>query len=111
MNTQKKPAKVRRRYTPGFKADALAHWDSSGLSANEVAAKLGIPSGQHLYDWRKQSARHPAPHGAQDDGALAARVADLEHELAVMTERCDILKKSLGIFVEPPRKSMPSSKR
>lgn len=97
----------RKHHDPEFKRRVLEHWKASGRTAAIIAAEFGV-STFTLYAWRKA---HQAPHGGPDAAAMAARIAELELELAEAREQRDILKKSLGILVSPPRKSMSSSKR
>jgi transposase-like protein len=86
----------------------LDHWDSTRQPAAKVAEAFGV-SPFTLYQWRKAIR---GPHGYPEWAAdLAAENARLREELAVVKEQRDILKKSLGILCEPPRRSMPASKR
>ena len=108
MNKSPAPKVARKTFDADFKRRVLDHWKSTGRPAAVIASEFGV-SVFTLYDWRKK--QHPCPHGGMDAAALAERVRELEQELAASKERCDILKKSLGILCEPPRKSMPTSKR
>jgi|SRR5882672_850638 len=103
------PKKTRKHHDEDFKRRVLENWTTSGKSAVQVAREFGV-STFNLYSWRGK-APHQGPHGGLDAAALAAEVARLKRELAIAVEQRDILKKSLGILCEPPRKSMPASKR
>lgn len=107
---EKKPAPKgpRKRHDTDFKKRVLQNWKASGRTAAQIAAEFGV-STFTLYSWRKLE--HQGPPGGLDAASAAARIAELEHELAVAREQRDILKKSLGILCEPPRKSMPAFKR
>ena len=87
--------KKRRKYDPTFKREAVALWQKSGKSAEEIAAELGIRENQ-LYDW-KASIGIPGP---QAD--LQAENARLRRENEFLRQQRDILKKTLGIISEPP---------
>jgi len=92
------PKKERRRkYDRTFKAEAVALWQNSGKSAQEIAEQLGIREGQ-LYAWK---ARSQIPAGPQAD--LQAENAALRRENELLRQQRDILKKTLGIISEPPR--------
>ena len=97
----------RRKFDETFKREALNHWRSSGKSAAQVASDLGIDSNL-LFSWK--SRLKPAAAGGR--AAAGSRPATLEEacaELAALRrennrlrEQRDILKKTLGIFSEPP---------
>ena len=88
----------RRRFDATFKRDAVSHWLSSGKSAQTVAEELGIRDKQ-LYLWKKKYApRTPATQGQMEE-----ELAALRRENVQLRQRCDILKKTLGILSEPPK--------
>src|SRR5262245_2774425 len=105
------PAKVRRKFDPTFKREAVTNWLSSGKSAEVVAQELGIRSNQ-LYAWKQRFA--PADAGGRAAaGAKPGSVADLQRQLEAaqrelrhVREQCTILKKTLGILSEPPSNGM-----
>ncbi len=107
MNKATAPKKARKHYDEDFKRRVLENWRTSGKPAAQIAEEFGVPVFT-LYDWRSRASLQ-GPHGGL--GEAAARIKELEQELARVTEQRDILKKSLGILSEPPRKSMPTSKR
>ena len=88
--------KRRRKYDPTFKAEAVALWQKSGKSAEQIAEELGISDGQ-LYAWK---ASH-LPAGPQAD--LQAENAALRRENELLRQQRDILKKTLGIISELPK--------
>ena len=103
MKEETGPTKKRRRkYDRTFKAEAVALWQKSGKSAQEIAAQLGIGEGQ-LYAW-KASALPPGP---QSD--LQAENAALRRENELLRQQRDILKKTLGIISEPPKSATNGS--
>src|SRR2546427_3855474 len=80
------PTKHRRRkYDPAFKAEAVALWQKSGKSAEEIAAELGIREKQ-LYVWKASSV---IPAGPQAD--LQAENAALRRENELLRQQRDIL--------------------
>jgi transposase len=95
--------KRRRKYDPTFKREAVALWQKSGKSAEEIAAQLGIREGQ-LYAWKETSA---IPAGSQAD--LQAENAALRRENELLRQQRDILKKTLGIISEPPKSASNGS--
>ena len=103
MKEEAVPIKKRRRkYDPTFKREAVALWQKSGKSAEEIAAQLGIREGQ-LYEWKASN----AVSGAQSD--LQAENAALRRENELLRQQRDILKKTLGIISEPPRSGTSGS--
>jgi transposase len=101
------------RFEEAYKQEALELWRKSGRSATEVAAELGIRCAL-LYRWAAAERR---PTGTTPIApARPRRVADLEAENRrlraeneKLLEQREILKKSLGIFSEPPPRGMPRS--
>ena len=107
--------RTHRKFDPTFKRQAVAHWLSSGKSAEVVAPELGL-SANLLYAWRKpfapEDARRTSP------GAKPGSLADLPFQLDValrevarVSEQRDILKKTLGILSEPLPNATHGSKR
>jgi transposase len=109
MNKATAPKKARNHYDEDFKRRVLDNWRTSGRSAREIGAEFGVPAFT-LYDWRSKAALQAPRGGPEERDGLATEVTRLREELARVTEQRDILKKSLGILCEPPRKSMPTSK-
>ena len=95
--------KRRRKYDPTFKAEAVAFWQKSGKTAEEIAAQLGIREGQ-LYTWKSSSELRAGP---QAD--LQAENAALRRENELLRQQRDILKKTLGIISEPPKSATNGS--
>lgn len=105
MKEQAVPIKKRRkRYDPTFKAEAVALWQKSGKTAEEIADQLGIREGQ-LYVWKSTS--EPRTGGLQAD--LQAENAELRRENELLRQQRDILKKTLGIISEPPKSASNGS--
>ena len=91
--------KPRRSYTREFKEEALRLWETSGKSAQQIEADLGITHGL-LSKW-KQVARQAGTAAFPGHGKVSsdeAEVRQLRRELAAMREERDILKKAVAIF-------------
>jgi len=89
--------KRRKKYDRTFKSEAVALWQNSGKSAQEIAEQLGLREGQ-LYGWKANRQIAAAP---QAD--LQAENAALRRENELLRQQRDILKKTLGIISEPPK--------
>jgi len=99
MNEAGMPSRKRRRkYDPTFKREAVALWQNSGKSAEEIAAQLGIHE-KHLYAWKMAGVTVAAASQAE----LQAENAALRRENELLRQQRDILKKTLGIISEPPK--------
>jgi transposase len=92
----KSEIKPRRKFDPAFKRDAIALWLSSGKSARQIGQELGVDE-KHLYLWKKTH----APRTPQTQSQMEQELAALRRENAHLRQRCDILKKTLGILSEP----------
>jgi transposase len=88
--------KPRRKFDAVFKRDAVALWLSSGKSARQISAELGVEEG-HLYLWKKTH----APATAKTQGQQESELLALRRENALLRQQRDILKKTLGILSEP----------
>jgi transposase len=92
--------RIRRRFTPEFKAQAVKRvLDGRGKPLSEVATELGLSSGQ-LSTWRTE---HLAAGSAE---ALAARKAEeaemlrLKREVKRLEEENLILRKAAAVFAK-----------
>ena len=77
-------SKPRRKFDKTFKRDALELWTSSGKSAREIAAELGIGENR-LHSWKKLFAQSPAPMSQ----------SEMEAEVAALTERLTLVESEL----------------
>ncbi|HWA27799.1 MAG TPA: transposase [Lacunisphaera sp.] len=113
MKTQiTKPVAGRTPYSEEYKQQAVEKWQSSGRSAAKVGAELGIRPAL-LFRWAKAQRDRKtgqAARGARSLEEIEAENARLREENAKLLEQREILKKSLGILSEPPRRGMPTSK-
>jgi transposase-like protein len=96
---------TRKKFDTSFKQRAVELWLTSGKTATEVAAGLGIHA-QRLSAWRKGFA--PPPPGGEGGGGAKRSAAQWEAENAglrrendYLRQQRDILKKTLGILSEP----------
>jgi transposase len=91
------PLKPRRKFDSAFKREAVALWLSSGKSAREIGAELGITE-RHLHTWHKKH----APATPIQRTEMETELVTLRRENALLRQQRDILKKTLGILSEPP---------
>lgn len=83
----------RRSYDEDFKREAVQML-LDGLTARSVAERLGLPSTNLLYNWKRKQLAESGPVAE----SLEARVHELEAELRRVERERDILKKALSIF-------------
>lgn len=98
-----------RTYDKEFKLNAIKLYLSSGRSLSQMGKELGVPTAT-LATW-VDSQRKAGEEAFPGKGHLKpsdAEVAQLRRELARIKEERDILKKALGIFSSPSKKSMYS---
>lgn len=110
MNPEKKNGALRRNYDEAFKRNAVALVEQGQRGVESIAQELGVRPWT-LRKWRSlygAPTRLPAEQLTQDE--KDAEIARLRIELGRSRERELILKKSLGIVIEPAI-STPRSKR
>jgi transposase len=93
---QTKPA-----YTDEYKREVIAHMASTGQSLKQTAAHFGV-SANSLREWKRRAG---APLGALPLVASTetpeAELRRLRKENRELQARCEILKKTVGIFSSP----------
>lgn len=93
--------KTKASYTAEFKREVLAYQVSTGQSQKEVATHFGATP-TSLREWQR---RAQAPLGAPEPGAASespeAELRRLRRENRELQMRCEILKKTVGIFTSP----------
>ena len=94
-----KPKREKKQYDEAFRRRAVALLESIGRPLKELAAELGVTH-WNLRDWTKKHGRN-RPVTAATPAELQDELARLRRENASLQARCDILKKVLGILVEP----------
>jgi len=113
MKTQmSKPGGRRPHHSEEYKQQAVERWQASGRSAAKVGAELGIRPAL-LFRWAKAQRDRQTGQVARPARRLEeieAENARLREENAQLLEQREILKKSLGILSETPRRGMPGSK-
>jgi len=91
----------RQRYTTEYKREAARLLIMDGLSAPEVAAKLGV-NRRLLYRWKSEHlAELDATSGAQAGSSptqMAAEIEQLRKRLAKAERINEILKKTVSYF-------------
>ena len=105
MEAETKKKREKRVYDEAFRREAVALVESSGESLSELARRLGV-SYWNLRDWRRrygsrERARMGSSAAAAAQADLSAEVVRLRREKASLQARCEVLKKALGILVEP----------
>ena len=113
MKTQmRKPVSGKTHYSDEYKQQAVERWRSSGRSAAKVGAELGIRPAL-IFRWAKAQRDRKTGQAARPARSLEeieAENARLREENAKLIEQREVLKKSLGILSETPRRGMPGSK-
>lgn len=94
-----------KRYDEAFKKAAVENWIRTGRSGTRIAHELGV-SYPSLKDWKRRYVGDATP----ERGNLEAEIRALRAELSRVREQRDILKKTLGIVIEPsPNVTRPSN--
>lgn len=91
------PTSKRRNFDEAFKRDAVALLCKGGQPIKQLAQELGV-SHWNLRDWKK---RHGPPAPIRSGEVVATELRALRRENERLRAQCDILKKTLGILVEP----------
>ena len=90
------PVPQAKRYDEAFKKAAVENWIKTGRSGAQIAHELGV-SYPSLKDWKRRYDGDATP----ERDTLAAEIRALRAELARVREQRDILKKTLGIVIDP----------
>jgi transposase len=98
------PSPTVKRYAAAFKQEAVENWIKTGKPGTQIAAELGV-SYPSLKDWKRRYWGDATP----ERDELAEEIRALKAELARVREQRDILKKTLGIFTEPPKSATKAS--
>lgn len=93
----------RKRYSAEFKSEAARLMIMDGLSAPEVAEKLGVGTGL-LYRWKQEHLAELEPANPSSSGAspaqMATEIEDLRKRLAKAERINQILKKTVSYFAK-----------
>ena len=94
--------KKRNTYTEEFRRQAVSLADQQGKSAREVADSLGIHVNQ-IYNWRTQFSKISKKqfqilNGVDYNKDELAEIKRLKHELTIVKEENDFLKKAAAYF-------------
>ena len=94
--------KKRRTFTEEFRKQAVSLADQPGKSAREVADSLGIHVNQ-IYNWRTQFSKISKKqfqilNGVDYNKEELAEIKRLKHELAIVKEENEFLKKAAAYF-------------
>lgn len=99
------PPRIRKRYDETFKRSAVAHWQTSGKSATQVASELGL-NPQSLKQWKLRWGGEPPASAVRTVAELEAENRRLRRELHRVAAQRDILKKTLGILSAPSENAL-----
>jgi transposase len=98
-------------YSEEFKREVLAYQASTGSSFKATAAHFGITANS-LREWRRRAASPlgglPAVAATETPDQELTRLRRENRELQM---RCEILKKTVGIFSVPSGNDLPPLKR
>jgi transposase len=83
------------RYSEEFRREAVALLRSSGKTAPQLGAELGV-TGQTLRNWARRVDREQGAQGLTSPEREELR--RLRRELAIVTEEREILKKAAAFF-------------
>ena len=90
------------RFNESYKREAVAKAQASG-NVSQTARELGISS-KTLHVWMKQYAERKTLAIAEaSPDELAARVRQLQQQLAVREQQIDVLKKAISIVSQVER--------
>ena len=101
----------RKQYTAEFKHEAVRLMTQNDLGTAQVGRDLGI-NPNLLGKWKRQLEVEPQVPVAERNGSVAfpgqghardEEVVRLRRENAALRMERDVLKKAIGIFVEPKR--------
>lgn len=99
MNKSKtKPEMSRKKYSPQFKDQALAHAEKQGVA--QTAKDLGL-SESMLYSWRAAQRHGGQPLESQK--LQQAEMARLRREISQLQEEARFLKKAAAYFAKESR--------
>ncbi len=92
-----------RTYSKEFKLEALSLLESSGKSVAQLERELGITTGL-LPKWKQRYKIDKGQHSLEpsDLAAAQAELRRVKHELAIVSQERDILKKAIAIFSKEP---------
>ena len=92
--------RTRRRFTPEFKAEAVALVRGSGKSTRQIARDLGLAE-TSLQRWVAQA---EVDAGLRDGLSTAEReeLSQLRRELRVVRDERDVLAKAIAFFTKGP---------
>ena len=85
-----KPRRTRKHYSEEFKRDAVALFQTAGITAAQVSAELGV-SQSVLYRWQRELA-------VVQEQVERPSYEDLEKELRRLRVENDFLKKASSYF-------------
>lgn len=94
----------RRNFDEAFKREAVALLLKGDRPIKQLASDLGV-SHWNLRDWKR---RYGSPAPVRSSEALEIELRALRRENERLRTQRDILKKTLGILVEPGSNGLPA---
>lgn len=92
----------RKKYRPEFKREVLAMVAEGQRSVAQIERDLGITSGL-IYKWQARYQVQDEQLQPSPERVEAARIRQLERELAIVKQERDILKQASQIFSQDQR--------
>ena len=99
---------MHKHYEEGFKRDAVQLLET-GRPIKQLASELGVDPAT-LRNWRSRYGQGPTAGQPQSLEAAQVELRRLRQEVVDLRRQRDILKKTLGILVEPPSSATNESK-
>lgn len=94
----KKENRIRNKYSPQFKDQALERASKAGVA--QTAKDLGIPEAM-LYSWRTRQRQSGQP--LEQQKLQQAELARLKREVSRLEEENAFLKKAAAYFAKEPK--------
>ena len=88
---------TRKKYDEAFKRDCVMLLEKSGKDLKAFAVEMGV-SHWNLRDWKRLYSTPPEPRSNEE---MEAELLRLRRENEGLKTQRDILKKALGILIEP----------
>ena len=97
----------RNKYDKEFKINAIKLCEESDINQREFEAEMGIGAGC-ISHWKKELQKSKEQSFPSNGISRDQEIAQLKRENKRLKQERDILKKTVGIFSQPPESSMNS---
>lgn len=91
--------KTRRRFTPEYKAQAVARLSEPGVTYASLSAELGITSGQ-LKTWNLELLAAGSATAMAQTKAEAAELAQLRRDVKRVKQENEVMRKASAFFAQ-----------